>query len=316
MRYPKAVFCPWRQAMYLAVLFFCGVQARTTETLPAAALLSLLFGSAAHGGHDHDRYHDHHRDLEGPGRHDCAMPDPTEADKARADANMIETFGMIGNDMSSQELSAIFEDVIKEKGHDEDVHSLQQSPAYSLVNIPLVYHVLTQQHILKSDATLDAVRPSATAAQLAFMTKKTNDLYSIFNRASKTSVQWASFVHNQTIYHYDLILNKDCDSLTNAEYASIINDVSEWQYMLHAIICESVEWSGVASFPKWYAPSALQHNMVRIDYRALACHDEEGNFLCEPTAGQNKSHTRWWRTRSSVLAHEFGWVQNVQYISF
>ena len=294
-------------ATVLYTAFQHGIQARTSDTLPTAAILSLVVGAAAHGGHDHH----HYRDLESPGRHDCAMPDPTEADKARAEANMIETFGKKGNDMSRQELTAIFQDVTKgkmRKRHDEDVRSLQgeQTPAYSLEGLPIVYHVLTQQHIPKSDSTLNAVRPSATAGQIAFITTKTNDFFNIYSRESKTNVQWASFAHSQTIYHGDLVIDKDCNSLTDAEYANIIQDVSEWQYKLHAIICESVQWSGVASFPSSYAPSALKHNMVRIEYRALACHDEDGNFLCDPTAGQNKSHTRWWRTRSTVLAHEFG----------
>ena len=227
----------------LYTAFHHGIQARTSDTLPAAALLSVLLGAAAHGGHDnHDHYHDHHRDLEGPGRHNCAMPDPTEADKARAAANMIETFGKIGNDMSKQELTAIFQDVINGKRHGEFFcsHQGEQTPAYSLVGLPIVYHVLTQQHIPKSNSMLDAVRPLATPVQIAFTTDKTNNFFNIYSRESKTSVQWASFTHSQTFYHGDLFLNKDCNSLTDAEYANIIQDVSEWQYKLHAINCESV----------------------------------------------------------------------------
>jgi Pregnancy-associated plasma protein-A len=49
------------------------------------------------------------------------------------------------------------------------------------------------------------------------------------------------------------------------------------------------------------------HNLLRVDYRALACYDDDGNFLCELTSdGQQVSHTRWWRTRSVVVAHEIG----------
>jgi hypothetical protein len=54
---------------------------------------------------------------------------------------MIETFGMMGNAMSRQDLSAIVQDVVNGKkkeegnGFGEDIRSLQvvQSPAYSLV---------------------------------------------------------------------------------------------------------------------------------------------------------------------------------------
>ena len=210
------------------------------------------------------------------------MPDPTEADKAQADANMINTFGKIGNNMSKQKLAAMFHDVVnKGKRHDKDGRSLQgeQTPAYTLVGLPIVYHVLTQQHIRKTDPTLNAVRPSATAAQIAFTTQKTNALFNIYSRESRTSVQWASFVNSQTIYHDDLILLKDCNSLTDTEYANIIQDVSEWQYKLHAIICESTQWSGVTYLPTAFAPSAVKHNMVHLEYRALACYDEDHNFL-------------------------------------
>lgn len=295
----------------VVVAFSAKYDQMNVSLLPFAALLSVLFGAAAHGGHDPG--HDHHRDLEGPGRRDCAAPDPTEADRARADANMIETFGKKGNAMSRQELSAIVQDVVNGKkkkvgnGRDEDIRSLQvvQSPAYSLVDLPIVYHVLTKQHIPKADPTLDAVRPSATAAQLAFMTNKTNELFNIYSKVSKTSAHWASFIHSQTIYHVD-VFEKDCSELTSTEIDGIIRDASNWEFKLHCIICESVEWSGVTNFPNAYSPTDSRHNLVRVEYRAIACYDEEGVYLCEPTAGQNMSHTRWWRTRSTVLAHELG----------
>jgi hypothetical protein len=91
--------------------------------LPAAALLPLLFRAAAqaHGGHNHDNHngHDHrqrHRhNLEGPGRGNCAAPDPTEVDRARAVGNMMETFGKSGDSMSRQELLALVQDVVNGK---------------------------------------------------------------------------------------------------------------------------------------------------------------------------------------------------------
>jgi hypothetical protein len=272
--------------------------------------------------------------LHGPGRHDCASPELTDTDRARADYNMIKTFGKTGDDMSKMDLSAIIKGVsarAKAKGSfgiasssesdeksdvgigsgeiDIDVgdlwnRNLAINPAYSLVNMPVVYHVMTGQHIPKSNAALDAVRPSATAKQLAFMTEKTNELYNIYDKVSKTSVQWASFVHDQTIYHNNYIFNKDCSSLS--DYTSIVTKASEWQFKLHVIICESTQWSGVASFPNAYAVTDVKHNVVRVEYRAVACYDDKNEFLCDQTNGKNVSHTRWWRTRSTVLAHELG----------
>ena len=224
---------------------------------------------------------------------DCASPEPTAEDEARADYNMIKTFGKTGDDMSKMDLSAIIKGLsarAKAKGSfgiassesdeksdvgigsdeiDIDVgdlwnRNLAINPAYSLVNMPVVYHVMTGQHIPKSNATLDAVRPSATAKQLAFMTEKTNELYNIYDKVSKTSVQWASFVHDQTIYHNNYIFNKDCSSLS--DYTSIVTKASEWQFKLHVIICESTQWSGVASFPNAYAVTDVKHNVVRVEY--------------------------------------------------
>ena len=157
-----------------------------------------------------NNYHD------GPGQHDCASPELTDNDRARADANMIKTFGKSGDDMSKMDLSNIVKGVAARKkaedilmgtinaeyaeGGDElsigiddagDLWSrnLALNPSYSLVNLPIVYHVLTKQHIPKTDSTLDAIRPSATAQQLTFMTEKTNELYNIYDKVSKSSVQ-------------------------------------------------------------------------------------------------------------------------------
>ncbi len=271
--------------------------------------------------------------LHGPGHHDCASPELTDTDRARADANMIKTFGKTGDDMSKMDLSNIVKGVAtrakakasfgiasseNDEGGDDvgtgseidmDIgdlwnRNLALNPAYSLVNMPVVYHVLTGQHIPKSNATLDAVRPSATAKQLAFMTEKTNELYNIYDKVSKTSVRWASFVQDQTIYHSDYIFNKDCDSLS--DYTSIVTKASEWQFKLHVIICESTQWSGVASFPNSFAITDVRQNVVQVEYRAVACYNDKKEFLCDQTNGKNVSHTRWWRTRSTVLAHELG----------
>jgi hypothetical protein len=46
--------------------------------------------------------------------------------------------------------------------------------------------------------------------------------------------------------------------------------------------------------------------MIILDYRAMACYDDDRNFLCDLTDGEEVSHTRWWVARSATLAHEFG----------
>lgn len=264
-------------------------------------LNNALFPSAIYGHTSH-----------GPG--DCGNPIPSQADKARAVANEISVFGKPGNQLTRQELSHLVQSTAAkskgphpppfEGGEGRGLRSLQGTdPAYTLVDIPLVYHVLVGQS--KPGSNAGPVR--ATADQLEFMTNKTNELYKIYDKMSKTSVQWASFVNNQTIYHPDVI-NADCDSLTNSNYASIIKAVDEWQFKLHVIICESTLWSGVASFPSSYPVDNVLHNMVRVEFCAVACYNDNRNFLCDLTDGQQISHTRWWRTRLTVTSHELGYV--------
>jgi Pregnancy-associated plasma protein-A len=38
----------------------------------------------------------------------------------------------------------------------------------------------------------------------------------------------------------------------------------------------------------------------------VACYDDNNNFLCKLTNGTQVSNTRWWRSKSRVVAHEFG----------
>lgn len=235
---------------------------------------------------------------------DCANPDPSEDDRAKARAAEIKTFGKPGEEMTRGELSDIVQSLV-ERGKNGNKptlrRNLQLEAAYTLKDVPIVHHVLTKQGISGSNAA----PPSATAAQLDFLTTKTNELFNIYDKLSKTSIQWASFVH-EVIYHDDFPLTKDCNNLSLEDYNNIIKDSPEWEFKLHNIICESTNWSGVASFPNSYSVDSVLHNMVRCEYRAVSCHDDSGNFLCDLTDGQEVSHTRWWRTRSTVLGHELG----------
>lgn len=273
-------------------------------------LLPIALLCAPTAGHGHN--HSHDRDLShGDRGHDCANPDPTPEDEVRSRRNEVAMFGKAGNEMSRSDLSAIAMGAAASR---DDVagkppklrRGLQGANGYTLVNMPVVYHVLTGQWITKTDATLNAVRPSATAKQIEFMTRTTNELYKVYDKATHTSFQFASFVTDSIIEHPET-RNKDCNRLNNKDYSDIINGVPDWQFKLHAIVCESTSWSGVASFPTSYSPTDSKHNMVRIEYRAVACYDDvTGEFLCDLTNGDQVSHTRWWRTRSGVLAHEFG----------
>ena len=225
--------------------------------------------------------------------------------QGRARNNEIKTFGKSANDMSSQEFSEL---VMSAATHKDDHHhhlrkrrNLQLNPEYTLVNLPVVTHILTQQD--NGDASGS---PKATAAQITFLTKMVNQFFNIYDKVSKTSVQWASFVESETIHHDILTIDKDCNGLNMTDYTQIIPTVDDWQFKMHHIICESNRFSGKASYPWNYDVTHERHNLIHSDYRALACWDDEGNFLCEQTDGQNISHSRWWRTRSAVGAHEFG----------
>jgi len=257
---------------------------------------------------------------------DCACAEPTYTEMKRAANNEIKVFGKPGMDILESEQIQMFSSLVShgrratENAHDHDHNhdhdhehhhhhgdgglrsrNLQNDPTYTLNGLPLVYHILPNQRDAKGDGN-----PSATDAQLEFMTQMTNQLYSIYDKNSKETIQWATFVQDQKIIHTNEI-NKDCNNLSNKEIAGIVESSNEWKYKLHVIICESDMWSGVASFPFMFPVDSPSHNMVRVDYRAIACYDEEGNFLCDPTPdGKQVSHTRWWRTRSTVLAHELG----------
>lgn len=172
-------------------------------------------------------------------------------------------------------------------------------PVFRLVDVPLVYHVLPKQGV-------GIRRPSMTNAQRDFATAITNKHYNIYDKQSKKSVQFASFVTNQTIVHADFVSKSDCSSLSYSDLAAIVMQAVNWQFKFHAIVCEFAQISGVATFPTTYQPSDPLHNVFRLDHRALACFDDVGDFLCNLTNGQNVSYSRWWRTQSSVLAHEMG----------
>lgn len=255
---------------------------------------------------------------------DCGNPVPSEEHILQSQQNEIHILGSRGSALSIEDLSGVVSKLAKRQkrrqelngaeefvydvaaaiasssGSSEPLSSAASAVAYTLRGLPIVYH------ILQNNDNGGMGNPTATAAQLEFTTNMTNRLYTIYDKTTKTSVEWATFVTSQTVNHTQSI-NYDCSKLTNTDYQNIVTKVSQWQFKLHAIICESNQWSGVASFPGTYPVTDVLHNVVRIDWRAIASRDDYGNFLAAPSAnGQNISFTRWWRTRSTVLAHEFG----------
>ena len=172
---------------------------------------------------------------------------------------------------------------------------------YQLDGVPIVYHILPNN----DNGGVGA--PSLTEAQIDYATQTTNRLFEIYDKQTKQTVQFARFVHGGTVVH-DVELNGDCGRLSLSFLAELVRTVPEWQFKFHAVVCESNESSGTASLPEFYPPDSPLHNLMRMDYRAYACFDDEGNFLCEARNenGDPVSHTRWWRTRSATQAHELG----------
>jgi Pregnancy-associated plasma protein-A len=172
---------------------------------------------------------------------------------------------------------------------------------YQLRDIPIVYHVLPNQ-----DNGGPGI-PSLTLLQAAFATNTTNKLFTIYDRQSKESIEFATFRTSEIIEHADISFDGDCGALSAGLIRDIVASTSDWMFQFHAIVCESNQFSGRASITDTFSPTDPQHNVVLLDYRALACYDDDRNFLCEPNAnGELVSHARWWRSRSAVLAHEIG----------
>ncbi|KAG2429175.1 hypothetical protein HYH02_014110 [Chlamydomonas schloesseri] len=114
-----------------------------------------------------------------------------------------------------------------------------------------------------------------------------------------------SFTYVGTVLHDDRTFD-NCDGLNQTHYDSIVKTGNPaYADQLHVIICELTDYSGIASFPTDFAVDNSQHNLVRVDYRAVACVKRDGVTVlntdpaCDP---------KWWRTRNAVITHEFGHI--------
>ena len=174
---------------------------------------------------------------------------------------------------------------------------------YQLKDVPFVFHVLPHHDNGGSGDT------SLTRAQAEFAVSTTNKLFTIYDRQSGESQPFVSFKLDNLTIHQDVEFGRqlDCGDIPQDILGRLIRATEDWQYKFHAIVCESNQFSGRASFPRQYAVDHPMHNVILMDYRSFACYDDQDNFLCELSETREQvSHTRWWRTRSAMIAHETG----------
>lgn len=202
--------------------------------------------------------------------------------------------------LSRVDLSSVLQSIRGKFKTNSSSTSSSSISMFKLVGMPIVFHVLPHQN------NGGLAPPSLTSLQRNFATNRTNRLYNIYDKSTKSSVQFATFVTNQTIVHENVTSSLDCGSLSDSFVSALVKKAIEWKFKFHVIVCQSTDFSGRASFPQSSTPDSPLHNLLRVDYRAFACHDDNGNFLCNLTNGEKVSHTRWWRTTSTVVAHEIG----------
>jgi hypothetical protein len=122
-----------------------------------------------------------------------------------------------------------------------------------------------------------------------------------------------TFVHDETIVHDGFFSNQDCRGLfefPDDGFKLLLAKTTEYQYKIHVVVCESNQAAGLASLPEMFSAADPLKNAIMLDYRAIACRDDIGNFLCEltedGTVPKEVSHTHWKGTRGLMLAHEIG----------
>jgi hypothetical protein len=108
--------------------------------------------------------------------------------------------------------------------------------------------------------------------------------------------------------HEDIVIRREIVqlflSLERRWIDDIVTKADEFEFKIHVIIGEDPQVAGLATPWEFFAEDTPKNSVVYLDHRALACYDEEGNYLCDDPDG--KSKTRWSTNRSGVLAHELG----------
>jgi len=163
---------------------------------------------------------------------------------------------------------------------EQEVAVMAATNTYTLRDVPVRFHLLRTSK----------VNPRrVNEAMVRHMVDALNEDYRGF----------ISFVYNGTIIQQR---PRACDDLTSLDYRVLVKARGEVDtaHKMHVVICDLAEFSGVASFPGDFPVTDVRHNLVRIDYRAVACkHRNTGAPL-------NSCSPKWWRTRNAVITHEFG----------
>jgi hypothetical protein len=112
----------------------------------------------------------------------------------------------------------------------------KEGPEYQLQDIPIVFH------LLKNFNNGAEGNPSMTVKQRDFLVAQTNRMYNIYDKLTKTEVQFATFVHNNTIVHEDQ-LDFDCVTLyfRRNTVGLLIQKDPEWMYKMHAVYVTMTE---------------------------------------------------------------------------
>ena len=190
----------------------------------------VAFVVQAHGNdnittHEHDADHDHAH------HHDCGNPDSTPEEMNRARQNEIEMFGISVAEMNFNDLTNVVASAAATKvngtvlgqpmgGGSGLRRKLQAQGAYTLIGLPMVYHVLINQ---------GSGNVAANDAQLEHVTSITNTLYNIYDKSTQTSVQWATFKTDKIIRHEDRI-SGDCGDISRDTRREIVRRVPDWEF--------------------------------------------------------------------------------------
>ena len=175
--------------------------------------------------------------------------------------------------------------------------------AYQLVNVPLVYHVLVNQ-------TVDNItRRLVNDKQIYWATNITNKLFNIYNKKTKKSIQFASFITEGPYLNTDSIDPIDCYDIPGAIINATIMRVPEWQYKFHVITCESAKYGSFgwlrgknARLPeKNYSLDDFRRRSFGVTDTLMTCVDDAGNNLCTIPVGLDVA-------RSTSVANRLGFL--------
>ena len=197
----------------------------------AFALFLISFVAVVVQAHEHDNITAHeHADHDHAHHHDCGNPDSTPEEMNRARQNEIEMFGISVAEMNFNDLSDVVASAAATKVNGTVLgrsmrgsglrRKLQFQPAYTLIGLPMVYHVLKNQ---------GSGNVAANDVQLEHVTFITNTLYNIYDKSTQTSVQWATFKTDEIIRHEDRI-SGDCGDIGKDTRRDIIKRVPDWEF--------------------------------------------------------------------------------------